>query len=107
MEGNTADISIIADHEWYCWIKFYDPIGKQIPEERIYLGRYLGPAIDVGSAVTENILKSNGELVHCSTYRSLIPEAVNNEKGLRRQFDTMIEKNSTQSQFPRILGICI
>ena len=26
--GDTSNISIIADHSWYYWIKFYDPVGK-------------------------------------------------------------------------------
>ena len=54
-----ANISIIADHSCYDWIKFYNPVGKEIPEENMYLGHYLGPAIDVGPDLTENILKSN------------------------------------------------
>ena len=35
------------------------------------LGRYLGPAIDVGPALTAKILKANGEVVYRSTYRAL------------------------------------
>jgi len=35
------------------------------------LGRYLGPSIDIGPAMTAKILKSNGEVVHRSTYREL------------------------------------
>ena len=80
MTGNTANISIIADHEWYDWIKFYDPVGKNFPEEKMYLGRYLGTAIGVGPDLTANILKSNGEVVHSSTYCYILPEEVNDEK---------------------------
>ena len=92
MMGYTDDIIIIADHAWYDWIKFYDPVGKQFSAEKMYLGRYLGPSIDVGPALTANILKSNGDMVHCSTYRSLLPEEFNDEKELRRQFNVMIEE---------------
>ena len=70
MMGDTADISIIADHAWYYWIKFYDPVGKQFPGEKIYTGRYLGPDIDVDPYLTTKILNSNGEVVNFSTYCS-------------------------------------
>ena len=92
MTGDTDEISIIADHVWYDWIKFYDPVGKQSPEENIYLGRYLGPAIDVGPSPTATIFKSNSEVLHRSTYLSLLPEEFNNEKELRRQFNAMIKE---------------
>ena len=38
------------------------------------LGRYLVPSIDIGPAMTVNILKSNGEVVHRSTYQDFLPE---------------------------------
>ena len=37
MTVDSSGISIIADHAWYDWIKLYDPIGKQFPEENMYL----------------------------------------------------------------------
>ena len=92
MTGDTADISIIAEHAWYEWIKFYDPVGKTFPEDKTYLGRYLGPAIDIGPALTAKILKSNGEVVYRSTYRSLTPQEMNDEEESRREFDKKIEE---------------
>ena len=41
------------------------------PDDNPVLGRYLGPAIDVGPALTTKILKANGEVVYRSTYRAL------------------------------------
>ena len=35
------------------------------------MGRYLGPAIYVGPAMTDKIMKENGEVVYCSEYRGL------------------------------------
>ena len=35
------------------------------------LGRYLGPAIDVGPVMMDNIMKSNGKVVHSLKYHSL------------------------------------
>ena len=90
MRVGTADINIIEDYAWYYQIKFYDHVGKQFLEKKMYLGRYLGPSIEVGPALTANILKSNGEVIHRSTYRYLLPEEVTYEKELSRQFNVMI-----------------
>lgn len=38
------------------------------------LGRDLGPAIDIGPAMTRKVLKSNGKVVYRSTVRSLTPD---------------------------------
>ena len=80
MTGDMSDISIIADHALYDQIKFLDPVRKHFPEENMYLGRYLVPDIGVGPALTSNIMKSNCDMVHSSTYCSLLPEEVNDEK---------------------------
>ena len=37
-------------------------------------------------------MKSNGEVVHCYTYRSLLPEEVNDDKEVRNKFDAIIEE---------------
>ena len=63
MTIETASISIIADHAWYNWINFYDPVGKKFPKEKMYIGRYLGLAIYVGPGLTVKILKSNSEVL--------------------------------------------
>ena len=80
MTADMSNIITIADHAWYDWIKFYDPVDKQFPEEKMYLGNYLKPAIDVDPSLTVKIMKSNGEVVHSSTYRSLLHEEVHDEK---------------------------
>jgi hypothetical protein len=41
------------------------------PDHKLILGRYLGPATNVGSALTAKILKSNGQVVYQSTLRHL------------------------------------
>ncbi len=42
--------------------------------EPLRLGRYLGPAINVGPAMPAKILQQNGEVVYCSTYHPLTVE---------------------------------
>ena len=63
MTGSTADISHICEFAWYDWVMFRDNI-PTFPDHKLILGRYLGPATDVGSALTAKILKSNGQVVY-------------------------------------------
>ena len=42
------------------------------------MGKWLGPAVDVGSALTYKILKSNGQVVPCSTIRHLTLDELTN-----------------------------
>ena len=58
MTGNTADISHIAEFGWYDWVMFCDNV-PSFPDDKLILGRYLGPAIDTGLTLTAKILKSN------------------------------------------------
>ncbi len=51
MTGSTADISHICEFAWYDWVMFRDNI-PTFPDDKLILGRYLGPAIDIGSALT-------------------------------------------------------
>ena len=59
MTGHTADISSICEFEWYQWVMYNDATWS-FPDPKWVLGRYLGPAIDVGSAMTAKILRITG-----------------------------------------------
>ena len=72
ISGETGDISHLAQLGWYEWCMFRDT-AVPFPEDKMSLGRYLGPSIDVGPAMTAKILKANGEVLHRSTYRELTP----------------------------------
>ena len=61
MIGQTADISNICEYYWYEWVTFLDNV-TSYPVDRRTLGRYLGPAIDVGSSLCYNILKADGNI---------------------------------------------
>eukprot|EP00804_Cyclotella_cryptica_P003089 CCRYP_006074-RA/>CCRYP_006074-RA protein AED:0.29 eAED:0.04 QI:0/0/0/0.75/0.33/0.5/4/0/1079 len=92
MSGETSDISQFCEFEWYEWVKFRDS-AVQFPEDSLVLGRYLGPSIDVGPALTAKILKQNGEVVHRSTYRGLTPEEIVNpvDQAAMKSFNESIE----------------
>ena len=77
MSGQTADISPFAAFRWYAWIKYYDPV-HGYPEHKEILGRWLGPAVDIGPAMTSKILKDNGQIIYTSTYRALTDDEIAN-----------------------------
>jgi hypothetical protein len=56
MTGNTANISHIAEFGWYDWVIVRDNEPSFL-DDKLILGRYLGPAIDTGLALTAKILK--------------------------------------------------
>ena len=93
MSGKTSDISQFCEFEWYDWVYFRDS-AVSFPEDKLVLGRYLGPSIDIGPALTAKILKQNGEIVHHSTYRGLTPEelASPTEQDAQTTFDESIER---------------
>ena len=75
MKGGTADISQICEFVWYDWVMFHNLVNTiAFPDKRLTLGRYLGPAIDIGLALTAKILKQNGQYVCRLTLRHLMPK---------------------------------
>jgi hypothetical protein len=62
------------------------------PDKRLTLGRYLGPAINIGLALTAKILKQNGQYVCCLNLRHLTPEETlcTVQIAARLHFDNMI-----------------
>ena len=65
VSGETADISPFAAFKWYHWIMYRDTTSS-FPEDKMVLGRDLGPAIDVGPAMTQKVLKSTGQTIYWS-----------------------------------------
>ena len=72
MSGQTGDISNLCEFEWMQWVMYYQPTASY-PDDKMFLGRWLGPAIDVGSAMTYKILLPSGNFVSRSTVRPLTP----------------------------------
>ena len=73
MTGQTADISQFFELEWYEWVMYHDS-AIRFPDDKLVLGKWLGPSIDIGPAMTGKILKANGNTRHVSTYRALTQE---------------------------------
>ena len=91
MTGETADISRICQFGWFHWVMYHDP--AKFPDDKMILGRYLGPAIDVGSMLTSTILMPNGQYVCRSTLRHLNDNERNSEvhKAQQLKFDQAID----------------
>ena len=91
MTGQTADISNIFEYDWYEWFIFRDN-NTSFPDDKLTLGRYLGPATDVGSAMCYKILKAGGQVAFQNTvwYLTLEGRADPEHKKLRDDFDTHV-----------------
>ncbi len=73
MSGETADISQFCELAWYDRV-IYRPGTIDYPDEPLHLGKYLGPVIDVGPAMTAKKLQHNSKVVYRSTYQPLTIE---------------------------------
>jgi hypothetical protein len=62
MTCSNANISHICEFGWYDWVMFRDNV-PTFPDIKLTFGQYLGPATNVGSALTAKILKSNEQTV--------------------------------------------
>ena len=51
MHGMSSDISEICEFKFYEWVMFNDSQAT-FPETKLHVGRWLGPAVSVGSALT-------------------------------------------------------
>ena len=93
MTGQPTDISSISEFKFYEWVK-YKREGVQFPFSSYQLGRCLGPAIDQGSRMCQNILTEKGTVMPLQTVRRLTPAEVNSpfEVDKRKAFDTFIYK---------------
>ena len=107
MTGNTADISKYCEHGFYDFIMFRDDKVKY-PDDNPVLGRWLGPAIDVGSSMVAYIMKENGEVVCRSTYRALNELELASDVHLkkRQEYDEAIRvrygPSADPTDFPQI-----
>ena len=91
IHGMSSDISDICEFEFYKWVMFNDSQAT-FPETKFHMGRWLGPVVDVGSALTYKILKSNGQVVPRSTNRHLTLDKLTNPDHIatRNAFDDNI-----------------
>ena len=70
VSGETAGISPFCEFVFWDWIKFWDH-GVAFPDDAMVLGKYPGPSIDVGPAMTSRVMKANGKIEDRSMGRTL------------------------------------
>jgi hypothetical protein len=73
VSGETADISPFCEFSFWDWVKFREHC-VAFPDDAMVLGKYLGPSIDIGPAMTSRIMNANGKLEDRSTVRALTSE---------------------------------
>jgi hypothetical protein len=91
MGNGTSDISSICEYGWYDWIYYRDE-KAEFPQDAEILGRYLGPAPDIGGEMCMRILNGTGIVRHRSTIRRLTAAELNSEtnRKAREEFDAQI-----------------
>ena len=66
MSGETSEITNFCEFGWYKWVYFRYTYVTFLGEKMV-LGRYCGPSIDVTPELTANIIRKNGQQVHRPT----------------------------------------
>ena len=90
--GSTVDISDFCEFEWYQWILFRNTT-IAFPEDKLVLGRYLGPSFDIGPVMAAKCLQSNGITMHRTTLRALTDDEMSSPEMMERmkEFTIAIE----------------
>ena len=92
MTGEVTDISNLCNFKWYEWVKFRKP-GEPYPYPTEHLGRCLGPAVNKGNAMSQNVVTESGKIIPTQTLRSLTDSEVRSS--------TEIERRSKMDKFIR------
>jgi hypothetical protein len=92
VKGHTSGISPLAEYAWYEWVKFRDT-GQSLPDSKEWLGRDLGPAIDIGPAMSRKVLKIYGEVMFRVSVRGLTLDEMQipDEHKRRQEYDEAIK----------------
>ena len=93
ISGQTGDIIILCEFEWFEWVMFVQP-KKTCPDDKRFIVILLGPAIDVGTAITYNILSPDSGYVCLSTVRSWTSKEEANPVRMAERVSFMNKLNS-------------
>ena len=64
VSGETANMSPFCEFGFWDWVKFQEH-SVAFPDDAMVLGKYLGPSIDVGPAMTSCIMKAKSKMEDC------------------------------------------
>ena len=92
--GIQGDISNISQFRWYDWCYFRQEGKALFPQQKIQLGRVLGPSKNEGNEMAQSVLLQNGSVVPRRTLRPLTVSELHSEteKAKRQHFDDAISK---------------
>ena len=92
VSGDTPEISPFCKFSSYNWLYFRDTTPNS-PNDKMMLGRYLGPSADEGPEMSAKILKHNGQVVARSIYCGLTQEYIigHDEIKARDKFDKEVK----------------
>ena len=105
MSGQTGDINSLCEFELFkCIILFQ--LKETFPDDKMFIGRWLGPAINVGTTMTYKILRPDGGYVCRSTLGSWAsneeanPVRMAERVSFMKQLNSCIGHASKLSDFP-------
>lgn len=92
--GVQGDISNLCQFKWYDWCYFRAEGQNLFPQQKLQLGRVLGPAKNEGNEMAQFVLLQNGTVVPRRTLRPLTDSELHSdtEKDKRKRFDDAIVK---------------
>ena len=105
MSGENLHISSFCELELFEWVKFGNS-AVSYPNDLEVFGKYMGTSIDIGPAMTIEILKSYGQYVHRLTYCSLTagefedPKEKECHDAFEKQLELLIGPMTTKENFP-------
>ena len=70
--GFTPDISELTEFSWFHWVWFHDPVNP----DKDHLGRWMGPAHNIGQGLAYYVLNQNAEVIVRSTVSIIDPNDI-------------------------------
>ena len=91
--GAQGDISNICNFGWYEWV-YYRDSDSSFPENKLKLGRVLGPIPNEGNEMAQAVLTSKGTIIPRRSLRKLLISELHaeSEKRKRQLYDDVIRK---------------
>ena len=104
VHGYTPDISEYLTFKWFDWVWYHEPVN---PDKEL-LGRWLGPAHNIGQGLAYHVLSDSGMVKIRSTVTPVSPESIETQPVQERMqlFTKTVESiignftKSTQARFP-------
>ena len=93
MSGQTVNISSLCKFEWFEWVMFFQP-KETYPDDKMFIGIWLVPAIGVSTAMTYNILRPDSGYVCRSTVISWNSKEEANPARMSERVSFMDQLNS-------------